>query len=50
MTVFGIFLNPVATHSFTLKALEKLYLARSKQMNLFSTKKKVPKTKKKGVP
>ena len=32
--IFGFFVNPISEHSFTMKALEKLYLAKTKQTDL----------------
>ena len=43
MFVFGFFLYPIAEHSFTLKALKKLYLAKSKDPILMKTSKKIKK-------
>ena len=46
--IFGIFLFPVSEFSFIIKALEKLYLARTSQTGLFKNdkmKKKNNKTK-----
>ena len=40
MFVFGFFLYPIAEHSFTLKALKKLYLAKSKDPILMKMSKK----------
>ena len=48
ITLFGIFLCPVAEHSFILKALQKLYLARTKQDDMLLKKHK--KTKKREMP
>ena len=39
MFVFGFFLYPISEHSFTLKALKKLYLAKSSDPNLMKSKK-----------
>lgn len=39
MFVFGFFLYPISEHSFTLKALKKLYLAKSKDPILLKSKK-----------
>lgn len=36
--IFGVFLFPLSTFSFTLKAFEKLYLIRTNQSNLISVK------------
>ena len=33
---FGLFLFPISTHSFVLKILEKLFLARTSDKNIFS--------------
>ena len=38
MFVFGFFLYPISEHSFTLKALRKLYLAKSKEQILSKCK------------
>ena len=40
MFIFGFFLYPISEHSFTLKALKKLYLAKSKDPLLMKSKKK----------
>ena len=34
--IFGIFLYPISEHSFTMKALSILYLARTEKKNVFS--------------
>ena len=34
-TLCGIFIFPISEHSFTLKALESLYLGRTKDKKLF---------------
>ena len=39
MFVFGFFLYPISEHSFTLKALKKLYLAKSNDPILMKSKK-----------
>jgi hypothetical protein len=39
MFVFGFFLYPISEHSFTLKALRKLYLAKSKEPILMKSRK-----------
>ena len=39
MFVFGFFLYPISEHSFTLKALRKLYLAKSKEPILMKPRK-----------
>ena len=39
MFVFGFFLYPISEHSFTLKALKKLYLAKSSNPSLMKSKK-----------
>ena len=37
MTLIGIFIFPISQHSFTLKALSKMYLARTNHNNLFKS-------------
>jgi hypothetical protein len=39
MFVFGFFLYPISEHSFVLKALKKLYLAKSRDPILMKSKK-----------
>ena len=40
LAVLGLFILPVSEHSFVMKALSKLYLARTSQTDLFNTKRK----------
>ena len=35
MIIFGVFLFPISEHSFVLKAAKKLWIARTKDPNLF---------------
>ena len=41
ITVLSIFISPISEHSFMVKALEKLYLARTEQSDLFAKPSKV---------
>lgn len=40
MICLGIFINPVSEHSYIIKATKKMFLARSKNKNLFKLNKK----------
>ena len=36
---FGVFLNPIAEHSFVMKATKRLFTAKTKDDNLFDKRK-----------
>jgi hypothetical protein len=46
ITIFGILLFPVSEHSFVMKALEKLFLARTLDDSMFVKTKLIKKNKK----
>jgi hypothetical protein len=39
MICFGIFIYPVSEHSFVIKAIRKLYMAKTKENQVFQDKK-----------
>jgi hypothetical protein len=46
ITIFGIFVFPMSQHSFVMKALEKLFLARTLDNSMFVKTKLIKKNRK----